>query len=268
MQKDGSCWEWRLYIDDTDISDLRIYDNCALDNRINSDLYDGYGRAVVNDSLFDSIYTDIRIAELIAGNPIVIPGELETGAAGSTFTITFSANNVTYEINSASQTDTLSIEGDLGSDSDTKFVNIGGHFFSYQARLDTPEDLMPIADPILMWETNGTINFNDEDDNPTVARTGNMLQLKHYAYGYRTDGFSSSEEFFNLFLKFVDENKTRTDIFTLSYTPAAPVEVSVRKSTNLQFNEAMYGSDKLSDPDGQLRKTVDAIDAKYGYLIK
>jgi hypothetical protein len=30
----------------------------------------------------------------------------------------------------------------------------------------------------------------------------------------------------------------------------------------------MYGSDKLSDPDGQLRKTVDAIDAKYGNLIK
>ena len=54
--------------------------------------------------------------------------------------------------------------------------------------------------------------------------------------------------------------------------PAAPtpkpVETYVRKSTNLQFNEAMYGSDKLSDPDGQLRKTVDAIDAKYGNLIK
>jgi hypothetical protein len=49
---------------------------------------------------------------------------------------------------------------------------------------------------------------------------------------------------------------------------AAPAEVSVRKSSNLQFHEAMYGSDKLSDPDGQLRKTVDAIDAKYGYLIK
>jgi hypothetical protein len=48
----------------------------------------------------------------------------------------------------------------------------------------------------------------------------------------------------------------------------APAEVSVRKSSNLQFHEAMYGSDKLSDPDGQLRKTVDAIDAKYGNLIK
>jgi hypothetical protein len=50
--------------------------------------------------------------------------------------------------------------------------------------------------------------------------------------------------------------------------PPAPVEVAVRKNSNLQFNEALYESDKLSDPDGQLRKTVDAIDAKYGYLIK
>ena len=43
---------------------------------------------------------------------------------------------------------------------------------------------------------------------------------------------------------------------------------SSRKSSNLTFKESLYDSDKLSDPDGQLRKTVDAIDAKYGYLIK
>jgi hypothetical protein len=47
-----------------------------------------------------------------------------------------------------------------------------------------------------------------------------------------------------------------------------PTPVSVRKSTNLQFNESLYGTDKLSDPDGQLRKTVDSINAKYGNLIK
>jgi hypothetical protein len=50
--------------------------------------------------------------------------------------------------------------------------------------------------------------------------------------------------------------------------PPVPVETNVRKSSNLQFYEAMYGSDKLSDPDGQLRKTVDSINAKYGNLIK
>jgi len=47
-----------------------------------------------------------------------------------------------------------------------------------------------------------------------------------------------------------------------------PAEISVRKSSNLTFKESLYASDKLSDPDGQLRKTVDAIDAKYGNLIK
>jgi len=46
-----------------------------------------------------------------------------------------------------------------------------------------------------------------------------------------------------------------------------PVAASLRNSTNLQFNEAMYGSDTLSDPDGQLRKTIDSINAKYGNLI-
>jgi len=43
---------------------------------------------------------------------------------------------------------------------------------------------------------------------------------------------------------------------------------SSRKSSNLTFKESLYDSDKLSDPDGQLRITIDAIDAKYGYLIK
>lgn len=57
----------------------------------------------------------------------------------------------------------------------------------------------------------------------------------------------------------------------ISVAPApapAPAEASVRKSSNLTFKESLYDSDKLSDPDGQLRITVDAIDAKYGNLIK
>jgi len=49
----------------------------------------------------------------------------------------------------------------------------------------------------------------------------------------------------------------------ISTTPA-----SIRRSTNLTFKESLYASDTLSDPDGELRKAVDAIEAKYGYLIK
>jgi len=43
---------------------------------------------------------------------------------------------------------------------------------------------------------------------------------------------------------------------------------NVRRSSNLSFAQSLYASDTLSDPDGQLRKTVDSINAKYGYLTK
>ena len=57
-------------------------------------------------------------------------------------------------------------------------------------------------------------------------------------------------------------------VWTWNGPAAAPAAVYVRKSSNLTFKESLYASDTLSDPDGQLRKTVDSINAKYGYLIK
>ena len=48
----------------------------------------------------------------------------------------------------------------------------------------------------------------------------------------------------------------------------APAPVYVRQSTNLYFSQSLYASDTLSDPDGELRKTVDQIMLKYGSLIK
>ena len=50
-------------------------------------------------------------------------------------------------------------------------------------------------------------------------------------------------------------------------TPA-PAPVYVRQTSNLTFAQSLYASDTLSDPDGQLRKTVDQIMNKYGSLIK
>jgi hypothetical protein len=55
----------------------------------------------------------------------------------------------------------------------------------------------------------------------------------------------------------------------ISVAPApAPAPVYVRQTSNLTFAQSLYASDTLSDPDGQLRKTVDQIMAKYGSLIK
>ena len=53
----------------------------------------------------------------------------------------------------------------------------------------------------------------------------------------------------------------------VSTTPA-PAPVYVRQTSNLTFAQSLYASDTLSDPDGQLRKTVDQIMTKYGSLIK
>jgi hypothetical protein len=55
----------------------------------------------------------------------------------------------------------------------------------------------------------------------------------------------------------------------VSTTPApAPAPVYVRQTSNLTFAQSLYASDTLSDPDGELRKTVDQIMEKYGSLIK
>ena len=51
-------------------------------------------------------------------------------------------------------------------------------------------------------------------------------------------------------------------------TAPAPAPVYVRQTSNLLFEQSLYASDTLSDPDGQLRKTVDQIMNKYGSLIK
>ena len=43
---------------------------------------------------------------------------------------------------------------------------------------------------------------------------------------------------------------------------------NIRQTSNLTFAQSLYASDTLSDEDGELRKTVDQIMAKYGSLIK
>jgi hypothetical protein len=114
----------------------------------------------------------------------------------------------------------------------------------------------------------GSIGFapNDQVDQfqADVAEGSDPLRLSWHL-NYTSGGYRLGAVYLN------DDATYLKQVWTWN-GPAAPapkpVETYVRKSTNLQFNEAMYGSDKLSDPDGQLRKTVDAIDAKYGYLIK
>ena len=63
-----------------------------------------------------------------------------------------------------------------------------------------------------------------------------------------------------------------TESYTLSYTGLSSgivdTRVTTRQSHNLSFSKSLFGSDTLSDWDGQLRKTVDSINKKWGSLIK
>ena len=65
---------------------------------------------------------------------------------------------------------------------------------------------------------------------------------------------------------------TPTESYTLRYTGFSSGSVdarsSVRQTHNHSFASSLYGSDKLSDPDGQLRKTCDSINKQWGSLIK
>ena len=63
-----------------------------------------------------------------------------------------------------------------------------------------------------------------------------------------------------------------TESYTLSYTGLSSgtvdKRVTTRQSHNLSFSKSLFGSDKLSDWDGELRKTVDSINKQWGSLIK
>jgi len=319
-----NCWAWRInYGDDIlqDINDLQIdpISDCDGDDEdyIQGDLYDGFGRGVVNDDTFNWYLSDSYVDGVIVDDVIVIPGDSGIPAdpedpedlgvpgddtAGSEYTVAFSDNNVIYEINSTSVEDNLRIWGNLGSDSRTRFITLGGHLFSYEVsstgeypEIDGPQNFMPVNDPILLWETNGSVKsmsstydpttdtttlvvldtLNDYWDRVNVSITGDTLRLQHFAFAYQINGaadqvnFSENTElFFTQFLNFVNEDQTRTDVFTFNWTPAPALAPALRQTKNLSFTKSLYGTDKLSDPDGQLRKTLDSIDVKFGSLIK
>ena len=282
---DGMCWEWGNFSVEG-IHEVKIYD-ALLDGTpdINDDGYDDFGGAFINGDSFDwdLIEAELFDGDVLVGNEFIIPGTDGDGTAGSTYTVTFSRNNVTFLIQSPNEANIViggeinnDNAGDLGSDDETVYFTLGSHFISYAAdpvtglpfNDETLED--PNFDPIFMWETNGVITENETPGEDSVTFTGQMLQLIHYAYAYDPEGFLNSDAFFTNFLKFIDEDKTRMDLFTVDWRPTATATATayVRQSTNLTFTQSLYASDTLSDPDGQLRKTVDSINLKYGYLIK
>lgn len=129
---------------------------------------------------------------------------------------------------------------------------------------------------------NGTYWYNTPDRSIGFAPTGTIilgtadaqtpsdpLRLSWHLHN-NVGGWRLGE--INQFNSGVDMNSS-TDylkqVWTWSPAPApAPAPEYVRQTSNLTFAQSLYASDTLSDPDGELRKTVDQIMAKYGSLIK
>jgi len=161
----------------------------------------------------------------------------------------------------------INIESNLGSDSNTIFTTIGDKLFSYEKNGNN----MGLG-PIFQWETNGELT--NTTDIVQINKTGTSLDLKLYVYAHdiTSNLLVNRDDYLQQFALFAAENINRTDTFIyVAPAPApapAPVAASIRRSTNLTFKESLYASDTLSDPDGQLRATVDQIMNKYGSLVK
>ena len=87
----------------------------------------------------------------------------------------------------------------------------------------------------------------------------------------------SSYAYWNQTINVTYTTTTPTESYILSYTGfssgtvdtrVTSTQVMTRQSHNLSFSQSLFGSDTLSDPDGQLKKTVDSINKQWGYLIK
>ena len=91
-------------------------------------------------------------------------------------------------------------------------------------------------------------------------------------YVIRVSSFAYWTSNVNIYPTGVYTTATPTESYTLSYTGLSSgivdTRVTTRQSHNLSFSQSLFGSDTLSDPDGQLRKTVDSINKQWGSLIK
>ncbi len=255
-------WIWDIDDSATDgVDDLEIQDLNG--DQINGDGFDEFGQYYIDGDSFDTSSSDGDIV----GGQITFSGTMSESTEGGTVTWTFSNNNW-QQVLTSSSSGSLEIYGDLGSDGSTTWLTLGSYLISYEADDATGPD----NDPILLWESDGEITTDGEvsridgDDNIKITKNGTSLTVTIFAYAHDNDGSLDTASYFNLFESFVNENKYRTDIFSPSWTPVKREVIALRQNVNLSFAESQYGSDMLSDPDGELRKLINLINLRYGTL--
>jgi hypothetical protein len=113
---------------------------------------------------------------------------------------------------------------------------------------------------VILQESADTTGCDDMEENANACASDPSRLSWHLSGsgGYRLGNagwINNDFEGGNLYLKQI-------------WTRDAISVVQVRQNSNLTFAQSLYASDTLSDPDGELRKTVDSINSKYGNLIK
>jgi hypothetical protein len=105
------------------------------------------------------------------------------------------------------------------------------------------------------WRTSPT-------DNTTYSSPSSPLRLSWHLFDNSNGGWRLGDQ-----INLNGSTAYLKQVWSWDGRPtAAPIDV--RQTSNLTFAQSLYDSDKLSDPDGQLRKTVDQIMNNYGSLIK
>lgn len=117
----------------------------------------------------------------------------------------------------------------------------------------------------------GSIGFADTStvnlDTADTSSINSLYRLSwHINLTSQAEGFNGGYRLGNI-TELNGSSAYLKQVWTWSPAPA-PAPVFVRKTTDLSFSESISGTDYLSDPDGELRKTVDQIMAIYGSLIR
>jgi hypothetical protein len=254
-------WQWLLQEDS--ILELNIFENGSdignagnnYNATLNWDGFDGFGIVSINNSTFDT-----------NGNSATISGGAvtftDTDHPGDTLNYQFQNNwyKTTVSLDAAGS---IKLFGNLGSDGPTNWTTIDGKLFSYQIDANGVH-----KDPIFYWSTPPT-TYTNNNDTPELVVSGTSLTFKLHAFAHQPNISINHIDYMAKFAQFASENVNRTDIFNYAtWSPSPAPAPGLRQTSNLSFDQSQHGSDTLSDPDGQLRKTIDSINAKYGNLLK
>ena len=142
-------------------------------------------------------------------------------------------------------------------------------------------------DPVVqLYRGTSIVGFNDQnvavsgdflavdDDSGTGLPGATNSGLDAYLSGTFSDGLGTYSNYvirvtsYDYWIGSTPPTESYTFRYTGFSSGSVDARSSVRQTHNHSFASSLYGSDNLSDPDGQLKKTVDSINKQWGSLIK